>query len=70
MVIQMILLWIQWMYLSISILMLNSQAEQVEGLFRLPEMPFFHVRIDSHDYRAQGLSQDLETGCLYKIGNC
>ena len=27
MVIQMILLWIQWMYLSISILMLNSQAE-------------------------------------------
>ena len=30
-VIQKILLWIEWMYLSISILMLESQAGQDEG---------------------------------------
>ena len=36
-----ILLWILWMYLSISIIMLDSQAGQVEGLYSLPEMPFF-----------------------------
>ena len=31
MVIQKILLWIQWMHISILILMLDSQAGQVEG---------------------------------------
>ena len=39
-----ILLWIQSMYLSISILMLDSQAGQVEGLFSLPEMSFSMIR--------------------------
>ena len=29
-------------YNSISILMLDSQVEQVEGLFSLPRKPFFH----------------------------
>ena len=33
------------MYLSISILMIDSQAGQVEGLFSLPEMLFFHEKI-------------------------
>ena len=41
-VIQKILLGIHWMYLSISILMINSHIGQVESLFSLPEMPFFH----------------------------
>ena len=41
-VIQKILLWIQWMYLLISIVMIDSQAGQVEGLFSMPEMPFLH----------------------------
>ena len=30
------------MYLLISIVMIDSQAGQVEGLFSLPEMPFLH----------------------------
>ena len=38
-------LWIQWMYLSISILMIDSQVRQVEGLFSLPDMPFFHDKL-------------------------
>ena len=52
-VIQNILLWIQWMCLSISILMLDSQEGQVEGLFRLPEMPFFHDLIDNWESQAR-----------------
>ena len=27
---------------SISILIIDTQAQQVEGMFSLPEMPFFH----------------------------
>ena len=41
-VIQKILLWIQWTYLLISNVLLDSQVGQVEGLFSLPEMLFFH----------------------------
>ena len=42
--IQKILLGIHWMYLSISILMLDSQAGQVEGLFSLPKC-YFSMRL-------------------------
>ena len=40
-VISKILLWIQWRYLPISILLIDSQGGQVEGLFSLPKMLFF-----------------------------
>ena len=41
-VIQKILLRIQWTYLLISNVLLDSQVRQVEGLFSLPKMMFFH----------------------------
>ena len=50
------------MYLSISVVMLDSQAGQVEGLYSFPEIPFSMLK-DSHDY---GPSVYHDRNCAHK----